>query len=79
MMKKLVSFKGRESRHCEEPRRSLCVGGQRGNPQKWFFLKKTYLLSKLCLVYGLLCRFAPRNDEYVINSVISRLSLLKVN
>jgi hypothetical protein len=57
----------KESRHCERELRS-----KRGNPQQRSFLKK-YLILELCLVCGLLCRFAPRNDEYAINSVISNI------
>jgi hypothetical protein len=49
----------KESRHCEEGK------ARRGNPQKWFFLKKR-LKRKPYLVYGLLCRFAPRNDGFLL-------------
>jgi len=59
----------KESRHCERELRS-----KRGNPQKWFFLKK-YLILKLYLVYGLLCRFAPRNDEYALSLVIPNMGI----
>ena len=49
----------KESRHCEQSE------AMRGNPEKWLFLKK-YLKSKPRLVYGLLCRFAPRNDDMLL-------------
>jgi hypothetical protein len=59
----------REIRHCEQPRRSLSVGGLRGNPQKWLFLKKYLKLKALPCLWIALSLRVHSNDFYAVYEV----------